>query len=104
MYPSLLHSFCIQVLDLYWEKNRTKLPPHPSKQCIKSLLYYSLKHLISTFNGDFFIKSAGIGQGEDYAAQLAMNGIQIKQETKEGIKESVHQQKIEFSITKIGNV
>ena len=45
MYPSLLHSFLLRTVDYCWEKNKKILPQHPSKDCIKSMLLYSLRNI-----------------------------------------------------------
>ena len=71
LYPSLTHEFVVRSLDYYWDKYSHLMPTYPSKECIKSLLLYCLKNIVSEFNGRCYLKTKGEGQGEDYAAQAA---------------------------------
>ena len=53
------------------DKHKHNVPLHPSKECVNSMLLYSLKHIISAFNAQHYQKVASIGQREDYTAQLS---------------------------------
>ena len=59
MYPSIKHDYLLKMIDFYWDKYNISLHEHPSKECIKSLLYYSLKNTVTSFNDINYLKTKG---------------------------------------------